>query len=87
MRFRWPESAWRWLCLAWRWAPVLLLKAQLGRGRLLFSLLGMGVAAVIAIQGSGVLFHDMYRKMWLKDAYSINAPGGQVRDIVENKVA
>ncbi len=64
---------------------VLVLKAELSGKQVLISALAVGLAALFVVQASGLLFHDMYRKMQLKDAYSLNAPGGQIRTVVETK--
>lgn len=64
---------------------VLLLKAGLAWGQLLASALSVCVGSLLVVHSSGPLFHDMYQKIMLRDAYSLRAPGGQISDVVETK--
>jgi spermidine synthase len=64
---------------------ALILKAGLGWGQLLTSALGVCVGVLFVVQASGPLFHDMYQKLILRDAYSLGALGGQISAVVENK--
>jgi spermidine synthase len=64
---------------------VLLLKAGLSWAQLLTSALAVCVGGLFVVQASGPLFHDMYQKLMLRDAYSLRAPGGQVSAVVETK--
>jgi spermidine synthase len=64
---------------------VLLLKAGLSWGQLLASALGVCVGGLFVVQASGPLFHEMYQKLMLRDAYSLRAVGGQISTVVETK--
>jgi spermidine synthase len=64
---------------------ALILKAGLGWGQLLTAALGVCVGALFVVQASGPLFHDMYQKIMLRDAYSLRALGGQISTVVETK--
>jgi spermidine synthase len=64
---------------------VLLLKAGLSWGQLLTSALGVCVGGLFVVQASGPLFHEMYQKLMLRDAYSLRAIGGQISAVVETK--
>jgi spermidine synthase len=64
---------------------VLILKAGLSRRQLVTSAFAVCAGAFFVVQASGSLFHDMYQKIMLRDAYSLGAPGGQISAIVENK--